>query len=252
MLSDGGISFEGFSAKFSMSLADNKKHIQRETIPVEKLLEFLQHLTTVFSTLGIIPNTGYPKIILNSTKSKDGKLLPGCVLSTMVSSFCKEQYTKWYRNGMEYKMDKYSSGTYSRGEKVLPKDFKLTPISLAYLFMLDGTSVWKNRTSIDVCLSTYSFNLLDILSIESQLHSKFNLVTGRAIFKPRSERTSKTNSNIGITIHQESIDSFMTVVKPYVIDPYLYKVKYRGSCPVNILESIKTRKGIRNIVKGGS
>lgn len=238
MLGDGGLVFMGSQAHFVIGNADNKEFTQREQIPVEDLLEFLQHLAEVFRVLGVEPCAGHPKIIPNAARSLSGKKLNGCIFETKGSLFLTDQYHRWYKGG-EPRHDKKNRYYIADAEKVVSKGFKLTPLSLAYWFMLDGRSVWTNGISIDAGLCSYSFGLNSIKDLEEQLHS-FGLSTSRNYRKAWLGK-GKPDSNIQIAILQNSIDSFMSIMMPHMVAPYLYKIKYRGSCPTELASKYRER-----------
>lgn len=240
MLGDGNLTFNGKNAYFAITLSDNKKYIQRETIPVDRLFEFLQHITMVLASLGIKPNFNSPKINLHDDKLKNGKYTSSVELCTNISDFLTYQYSRWYQNADKYYNTKAHSYRYINAERVVPKDFTLTPVSLAYWFMGDGCSIWKDATGIDVSLCTYNYMLGDIEYLEDQLH-RLGLNTGRSFGGNQPLCKNKLISYISITIPQSDVDNFMRIVEPYIVDPYLYKVKYRGSCPAEFANKLKKR-----------
>jgi hypothetical protein len=233
MLGDGGLAFQGNYAHFRMGLADNRKYKQREQIPAEKLLAFLQHITVLFKYLDTIPCADNPKISFH--KQPDGRMFSRCDLITKSSDFCTKQYFRWYKNGEKHHSSTTRYSWYTAGEKIVPDDLVLTPISLAYFFMGDGSSVWiKDTISITINLCTDDFKLHDIVFLENQLR-KFSLHT---------MQVSVPNGRIRIGIPQNSVDDFMNLVKPYMVEPYLFKLKYKGSYNATNLDII----GIKNLI----
>lgn len=217
MLSDGNLAFTGRRAYFSMGLADNGSYRQREQIPLVELLEYLQHLADILGVLGVSPCEGHPKVKPHSTKSS-GEWRPGVRLVTRVSDFLAEQYRRWYVGR----------------EKIVPEDISLTPISLAYWYMLDGTSKWTASPTILTTLCSFSFNLHGIELLERQLHNLgFNT--------SRRYQKVEQGSGLAITILQDSVDNFMRTIDPYVVPPFRYKIKYRGSCPYELSGEYKIR-----------
>jgi len=211
MLGDGGLAFQGNYAHFRMGLADNRKYKQREQIPAEKLLAFLQHITVLFKYLDTIPCADNPKISFH--KQPDGRMFSRCDLITKSSDFCTKQYFRWYKNGEKHHSSTTRYSWYTAGEKIVPDDLVLTPISLAYFFMGDGSSVW----------------IKDTISITISLHTM---------------QVSVPNGRIRIGIPQNSVDDFMNLVKPYMVEPYLFKLKYKGSYNATNLDII----GIKNLI----
>ncbi len=206
ILSDGSLVLPAQNAFFYIGLSDNRENlVQREQIPAGELLAFLQHLVVaVLMPLGIKLCSGHPKVRLYK-KPGTNERLPGVVLKTLVSKLLTELYFEYYHVG----------------RKVMPEGAPLTDISLAYLYMLDGSSSWENRggPAISVYLCTQGFDLHSVELLEKQLHD-FNIGTGRAY-------TKGGDSKVEVTILQDSVDRFMSMADPYVIPPYRYKMKYR-------------------------
>jgi len=206
VLSDGSLALPAQNAFFYIGLSDNREDlVQREQIPIEELLAFLWHLvTTVLVPLGVEPCSGHPKIRLYKKPGVDSRV-PGVVLKTRVSELLTGLYSQYY----------YA------GKKIVPEGIPLTNISLAYLYMLDGNSSWEDRggPAVSVYLCTQGFDLHSVELLEKQLHN-FDINTGRA-------HTKGGDSKIEITILQNSVDCFMSIVEPYMVPPYVYKVKRR-------------------------
>lgn len=224
ILSDGGLyrNRGRGNAFFSMSLSDNKNGlVQREQIPIRDLLEFLQlFVVEVLKPLKIGPLSGYPKVESRIGKSKRGKWVPGVRLITQIHELNTELHHKYYIDG----------------KKIIPKDLVLTDVFLAWFFMFDGTSAWNGTggPGVGVKLCTDGFDLHSVEVLEKQLH-KFDIGTGRHCAEVES------GAGIEIKILEDSVDHFMGVIDPYVIPPYRYKVKYRGSCPPELAEKYRER-----------
>lgn len=213
IISDGHLSrCSGGDSCLYLTLSDNKRSlVQRELIPVGNLLTFLQRFVgEVLRPLGVEPRDGYPRVIPDITRSKTGAGLPGVSLITHPDELLSRLRREYYPSGI----------------KLIPESFVLTDMALAWLFMFDGNSQWDagGGPGVDVSLYTQSYDIHSIGLLESQLHN-LSISTGR-----KHDKRVKDGSGIIITITRGSTDQFMAVVDSYVISPYRYKVKYRGSC----------------------
>lgn len=217
ILSDGCLGLNGRNANLSTKLADNRNDlVQRGKIAVEDLKEFLQHFVVeVLEPLGVKPCSGHPRVEPHNAKSTTGEWLPGVVFHTRNSELLTELYHEYYPDG----------------RKIIPENFTLTGLFLAWFFMLDGNSTWVNSggLGVNVRLCTEGFDLRSVELFEGQLH-KLGVSTGRGHWKVNE------GPGISITMLQDSVDRFMSMVDPHVVPPYRYKVKYRGSCPPELAE----------------
>lgn len=232
ILSDGHIKMIGkYSvANFSINLSDNKTSLKhRDNIPLNNLLLFLTHIKTeILKPLGIEVCTGHPKIEYYTDK-ESGRVLPWVYLETRSSIFLAEQHDRYYPNGT----------------KQIPKDWALSDISLSYFFMGDGSSSWSSSggAGIKITLCTQGFDTSSVELLESQLHQK-GVNTGRGYTEVEN------GAGIIITIPADSTDIFMGIVDKYVIVPYRYKIKYRGSGPTEILEKSRLHfNGLQRLSK---
>lgn len=110
--------------------------------------------------------------------------------------------------------------------KIVPKDSlnRLTPVSLAYWIMDDG-SFNKSKGYLILCTDSYCKE--DVLYLISILKTKFNL--SAALFspnQPRVETLLRVDSKIyyRIRINKSSMPSLIELVKPYFISSMLYKL----------------------------
>lgn len=227
ILGDGNLQLDGGDAQFRMSFSDNRRDlVQRVLIPVEDLLEFLSNFVIeVLAPLGVKSCTGHPRVNPYAGKDKKGRWLPGVYLATKTSKLNTELYREYY----------------SSGKKAIPEGFALTNILLARYFMLDGNSKWDNRggPNVGVSLCTQGFDLHSVELFEGQLY-KLGVSTGRAQYKVEK------GAGIEITILAGSSDYFTSIVDPHVIPPYRYKIKYRGSCPPELVERYKKNRRQHN------
>lgn len=106
---------------------------------------------------------------------------------------------------------------YPDGVKIIPKDLIITPKSLAYAFMGDGTSrfTYKNLI-VAVVLCTENFTLDDnLLLIDkiSRLGVNFRIFKHRGKFRLICKR-------------KNDVYRFMSLVEPHMLECFMYKVKY--------------------------
>lgn len=98
---------------------------------------------------------------------------------------------------------------YQHGRKTIPKDIEITPQTLAVWYMDDGS---RSRDS-DIYLNTQQFSI-----------TEQNIL----IFKLRElgiqARLNKDKKYYRIRIMKGSIESFMNIIKPYIIPSMQYKL----------------------------
>lgn len=98
---------------------------------------------------------------------------------------------------------------YSSGEKIIPKDFQLTPFILAVWYMDDGSKTKKN----DVYLNCHQF---DLKSQKRLLH-QLRLLKIKA-------RINRDKKYFRIRILKESINDFFSLIKPFIHPTMKYKL----------------------------
>lgn len=108
----------------------------------------------------------------------------------------------------------------TNNKKIIPKNLKLTPRTLAYLFMGDGYSTWGNGKwkTVGIGICTESFSLYYVKSLKKRLE-KLGLT--RIIIQKRR----KNQYRISITKNSETT-KFMKLIDPYIIPIFRYKIKY--------------------------
>lgn len=109
----------------------------------------------------------------------------------------------------------YAQQFYQNGKKVVPKFIAklVTPISLAVWFMDDGSLKSKfHRARI---INTQSFSEIDLKRLQDMLLKKFNI------------NTTLRNQSEGkqIYIPSTEIGKFVSIVKPYIHQSMIYKIK---------------------------
>lgn len=103
--------------------------------------------------------------------------------------------------------------------KIIPKNSyeKLTPISLAFWIMDDG-SFNKIKGHLIICTDSYTKE--DVLYLISILTNKFNLSCSLINYK----KTKSGNNSYRIRINKSSIPCLIELIKPYMIPSMLYKL----------------------------
>lgn len=204
MLGDGGLAGPRMYAYLDLALSSGR-------IAPEELLKHLQHIADVLKVLGVEACDRYPRA---SQSVSRGKPYTRCRLVTKTSPFLSAQYGNWYASRLP--------GNTRR--KKLPEGLLLTRISLAYWFAYDGSSFRNKRyhSNVPVSLASDGFCTHDVELLEEQLHILEIASTGRHL-----DKRVAGSSGISITVLQDSVDSFMELVDPYVPEPYRYKIKYK-------------------------
>lgn len=98
---------------------------------------------------------------------------------------------------------------YQNGKKIIPKNFRLSPLILAIWFMDDGSKTKKN----DVYLNCQQF---DLQSQRRLLHA-LRLLGVRA-------RINRDKKYYRIRIYKESLPRFVKIIKPYLHPTMRYKL----------------------------
>ena len=139
---------------------------------------------------------------------KDGKLVS--MLTSRCSRLLTLEHQRWYR-----------------GEKIVPYDLVLTPVSLAHWFMGDGTtSRYKPRPwPVYLKLSTQGF---DPPSIHRLIRCLADVGLGG--FKVYWDRHCSGDKGFFLkTGNSTLVDRFLKTVAPFVVHSFDYKIKYPGS-----------------------
>ena len=137
----------------------------------------------------------------------------------------KTFYTARYNN--KYELEKIYNICYSGGKKVVSKDWAslLTEQAIAHWFMDDGCSCFiKNKSNristITVRFATLSFNEQECRILMDRL-KYFSIDT--SLIKSGDGGTK----NI-ICVKSASVDTFMNMVEPYIVDCLKYKIKRKN------------------------
>jgi len=104
--------------------------------------------------------------------------------------------------------------------KIVPNKIKITPKTLAYWFMGDGSSVWinKNKTKSMILLFTEGFTKNDTISLQKKL-----LDLG---IKSHLQQKHKLEGRYFIVIGTSyDVFKFFEIVEPYILLSFRYKIK---------------------------
>lgn len=174
--------------------------------------EHMDWLVLINSALGVLGvGCGSPKVypVECGERQRDN-----CRLCSKASSFLGVQRLRWYSNGA----------------KRIPEDFRLDSISLANEFMGDGNSYYnhgRSSSGVTIRLSTVSYDLTSIGKIEEQLKEIGIAHLSRILYSNCSR--AKGASGISINILGASAERFISLVEPYIVPSFKYKVKKPGS-----------------------
>ncbi len=138
----------------------------------------------------------------NSGHFNNGKIYKSYWLESLGSQFLLEQRKWWYPNGI----------------KIVPKDFKLTPTSLLYWFLGDGSYGYKNKihkSKESIRLSTECFTKEDNEFLQKQL-----LKLG---IKSAINFKNKEKGSYYIRVSDTSISSFFLLIRKSPVECYKYK-----------------------------
>ena len=107
--------------------------------------------------------------------------------------------------------------------KIVPKNSinRLTPVSLAYWIMDDG-SFNKSKGYLILCTDSYCKE--DVLYLISILNAKFSLSSGLVQVSRPTVQENSTKVYYRIRINKSSMPSLIELVKPYFIPSMLYKL----------------------------
>nr|WVH38006.1 LAGLIDADG endonuclease [Fomes fomentarius] len=138
------------------------------------------------------------------------------------------QHTDIYFSTLKYALfnwvvEEFYVKDLNKNIKIVPKDSinRLTPVSLAYWIMDDGSF---NKSKGYLILCTLSYCKEDVLYLISILKTKFNFRA--ALFWPNQPSEEAKNNKIyyRIRINKSSMPSLIELVKPYFISSMLYKL----------------------------
>jgi DNA-binding transcriptional regulator WhiA len=177
----------------SMSLRSGKPHYSIKFEQGEAHADYVNHLYDIFE-----PYTGTPPSWRYIDKEQTRRAL-------------------WFRtyshDDFIYYWNLFYSGTGNERKKVVSKhiDKHLTARALAYWFMDDGSKTSDSKT---YHLNTQSFQKHEVKMLCDILKAKFNIIG----------TVNKDKDRWRIYIWRESAQAFKTLIEPYVLDCFAYRL----------------------------
>lgn len=98
---------------------------------------------------------------------------------------------------------------YKKGKKIIPKDIQITNLALAVWFMDDGSKSYNT-----VYLNTQQFDKKSQEILKNFLYSKWKI---KSTF-------NKDKKYLRLRIRVESIEKFKSLIDPFIIDSFRYKI----------------------------
>ena len=163
--------------------------------------DWLVNLGLALYSIGEVPTPGHPKTITREDSTH--KPYEYCYLTSRSSYQLAEWRSRWYPNGT----------------KAVPAELVMTPVTLANWFMGDGSSGINAGTTIRAFLHTEAFSSEDLTLLEA----------GLASLGIDNVSRGKHEDKVILSILAGSIDKFMEVVSPYVVQSYKYKIIRRDT-----------------------
>lgn len=130
---------------------------------------------------------------------------------------CLNLRTKSYPDFTELRRMWYPN----EGKKIVPKNIKLTPKSVAWWFMGDGNSSWikTSNKKVLVQFATNGFDFESILFLKSELEKLgFQYVN----IQKRYDMVNQFTIQIG---RSSEVEKFMKMIEPYMLYCFRYKIK---------------------------
>lgn len=111
---------------------------------------------------------------------------------------------------------------YPEEKKIVPKTVKLTPKSVAYWFMGDGSSYWKKHSikKSYITFFTDGFQQVDVLKLKKSLEKNIG-INGINI---RKLKTPRKGYRIELSQSYE-VEKLMILMEPHMLKCFKYKIK---------------------------
>ena len=104
---------------------------------------------------------------------------------------------------------------YPNGIKIVPKDIRITPMTLAYLFQGDGSTTKMSGTkkfSVRLCVESFTLDEINLLKLKIEKLGITRL---------------KIDSQNRIVIYQsQAVEDFLKIIEPFILPIFMYKMKY--------------------------
>ena len=161
-------------------------------------LRFAQSLTKMEYVVWLAQKFGVSQNIKTRTVSLKGNNYPLIEFSTRSNELFTSYYDRWYPNG----------------KKVIPSDFKITPISLYHLYIGDGClDLLSNSPRYRIRIATCCF---DKVNIEKVFLSQLDALGIRCTFEGK---------NVVVISRQDSLKRFFDFVQPNDLACFDYKFR---------------------------
>jgi len=210
MLGDGNLDKHVSGARFLINLS-------KPSVSLDDHLKYLRWIAdNVFRALGVPVSKGYPRVLAKMYK---GELYQYAQLSTLVSPLLETLHNVWYTGG-EWTQEAGSGRRIRGATKVIPtqliRALTLPLLALVHWFLGDGGSSLYNldypTPTVDMSLSTQGFSVVEVYHLMRMLNN-----AGIHTIKPHKDDISG-GSGLKIRLSQGSIDYFMSLVEPHVLE----------------------------------
>lgn len=154
------------------------------------------------------------------------------------NNLCHNVKVYSYRGGIFTNLRKI---WYPEGEKIIPKMLKLTPLTLAYWYMCDGTASYTSDERVTAMFCTQGFGDEEVLRLKKLLEDDLGFTN---LWLRRAE------SNNGLMIHISKIseiNKLMKMIEPFILDSFRYKIKY-ASGKSHDRRSKKTEQIVKSVL----
>lgn len=165
----------------------------------ENHFDYINHLRNVFDDWTVMPIAEYNEI------NKIGKLYKKWYFNTLSFEQFAELGNAFYKQDIEK----------GKWKKVIPIEITnwISDLSLAYWFMDDGSSKWKDKV-LAVRFCTDCFSELEVNLLINILKNKFDLNVTKTINKDNKWR---------LYIGTENYDKIKKLIYPHILPSMLYK-----------------------------
>ena len=182
------------------------------------------------ASLGRRDNDQYDFQVGHCFEQKEWLSYKAKILGTNVTSYIKDENSfssgkEFFKTsyGNKYELKKIYNLCSKDGIKTVSKEWvmKLQPLAIAVWFMDDGTASFS-KNAVIARFSTLSFSEDQLKLLQNRLLD-FNILT----------TLQKHTDGLGlvIAIRQKSINVFMDLIEPYIVDCMKYKIKRRNNEP---------------------
>lgn len=198
LLGDGSIKADSGRAFSKTQYIKSKEYIDWH---LNELKPFSSKIYEVYSDKKFTSRNRKTNI---SVWTKMAKYLAAYKVQTYTHAYFSELRKLWYPHGI----------------KIIPKNIKLSPLSIAIWFCDDGWNLVKNRRA-GFC--THSFTIDDVNFIRNELLINFNIKSSLVLCEGEKKQPT-------IGIYGKSYDTLIALISPYIIwDCFKYKIKKQNA-----------------------